>query len=102
MGFCAFLLLIRLHWINSRQKVERQVSGDYIMAGGDLVSSPLAAALDPRVDVESVQEQMLSPLDEVDEDPFEEESDDDEDDDKVLNEASIDAPVTGQAKTKDE
>jgi hypothetical protein len=45
---------------------------------------------------------MLSPLDEVDEDPFEEESDDDEDDDKVLNEASIDAPVTGQAKTKDE
>ena len=29
-----------------------------MMATGDLVSSPLAAALDPRVDVESIQDQM--------------------------------------------
>ncbi len=31
------------------------------MASGDLVSSPLAAALDPRVDEQMVQEQMVHP-----------------------------------------
>jgi MFS family permease len=103
MGFCAVLLLIRLNWINSRQKAERQVSGDYIMAGGDLVSSPLAAALDPRVDVESVQEQMLSPQDEADEDPYEEESDDDELDDNEdnLDDDNLEHEATNQTKVQD-
>jgi MFS family permease len=103
MGFCAVLLLIRLNWINSRQKAERQVSGDYIMAGGDLVSSPLAAALDPRVDVESVQEQMLSPQDEADEDPYEEESDDDELDDNEdnLDDDNLEPEATNQTKVQD-
>lgn len=65
MAISAFSLLVRLHWINSHQKAERQVSGDYIMASGDLVSSPLAAALDPRVDQESVQDQMINSADDV-------------------------------------
>jgi hypothetical protein len=64
MGVCAFGLLIALHFINSRQKSERQVSGDYVMGGGDLVLSPYAAAIDPRVDMESVQDQMINPHEE--------------------------------------
>ncbi|MBB1269718.1 MFS transporter [Shewanella sp. SR44-3] len=75
MGFCAFGLLVCLHFINSRQKSERQVSGDYVMGGGDLVLSPYAAAIDPRVDVESVQDQMVNPQEDEDNatDDFEEE-----------------------------
>jgi MFS family permease len=64
MGACAFGLLIALHFINRRQKSERQVSGDYVMGGGDLVLSPYAAAIDPRVDMESVQDQMINPYEE--------------------------------------
>jgi len=36
-----------------------QQPSDYQLASGDLVSSPLAAALDPRVDEQLVKEQML-------------------------------------------
>ena len=35
------------------------------MAGGDLVSSPLAASFDPRVNVQSVQNQMINPEDDA-------------------------------------
>ena len=59
MAVCTLVMFFRLQYINSRQKkAEVYVSEDYIMATGDLVSSPLAVALDPRVDVESVQEEM--------------------------------------------
>ncbi|QIR13532.1 MFS transporter [Shewanella aestuarii] len=61
MSLCAFTLVIRLLFINQRQKAEESSSSDYIMAGGDLVSSPLAAAIDPRVDTASVQMQMINP-----------------------------------------
>lgn len=61
---CTLLLFIRLRFVHSRQKVETNVTEDYVMATGDLVSSPLVAALDPRLDVESVQEQMTPVLDE--------------------------------------
>ncbi|MGL5666279.1 MAG: MFS transporter, partial [Shewanella sp.] len=58
MSACTLILFLRLRYVHSQQKAETNVTQDYIMATGDLVSSPLAAALDPRVDVESVQEQM--------------------------------------------
>ncbi len=58
MAICSLLLFVCLQYVQSRQKAEVPAPEDYIMATGDLVSSPLAAALDPRVDVESVQEQM--------------------------------------------
>lgn len=58
MSACTLILFVRLRYVHSQQKVETNVTQDYIMATGDLVSSPLAAALDPRVDVESIQEHM--------------------------------------------
>jgi len=36
-----------------------------MMAGGDLVSSPLAASFDPRVDIEMVNEQMINPAEDA-------------------------------------
>ncbi|WP_258405608.1 MFS transporter [Shewanella zhangzhouensis] len=63
MSACTLVLFAGLNYINARQKAEEPSSNDYIMATGDLVSSPLAAALDPRVDIESVQEQMTPTLD---------------------------------------
>ncbi|MDD8059951.1 MULTISPECIES: MFS transporter [Shewanella] len=65
MAICSFTLLARLIWVNRRQKAEEFSTGDYVMAGGDLVSSPLAASLDPRVDVEMVNEQMIYPADDA-------------------------------------
>ncbi|MGX9463122.1 MFS transporter [Shewanella sp. A14] len=65
MAICSFTLLARLMWINLRQKAEQSSTGDYVMAGGDLVSSPLAASFDPRVDVEMVNEQMIYPADDA-------------------------------------
>lgn len=58
MALCCVGLSIRLQLINARQKAEKRQAQDYIMASGDLVSSPLAAALDPRLDVDSVKAQM--------------------------------------------
>ncbi|MCL1142215.1 MFS transporter [Shewanella gaetbuli] len=72
MSICAFTLVIRLLFINKRQKAEQGTSQDYVMSSGDLASSPLAASFDPRIDVESVQDQMVNPdedtvvLDDVD------------------------------------
>ena len=65
MAICSFTLLGRLIWVNQRQKAEQFSTGDYVMAGGDLVSSPLAASLDPRVNVEMVNEQMIYPADDA-------------------------------------
>ncbi|WP_333607317.1 MFS transporter [Arsukibacterium sp.] len=63
MAVCCLLLFIRLQRVNYNQKMAnkllaQQASSDYQLASGDLVSSPLAAALDPRVDEQSVQQQM--------------------------------------------
>ena len=65
MSICAFTLVIRLLFINNKQKAEQGSSNDYVMAGGDLVSSPLAASFDPRVNVQSVQNQMINPEDDA-------------------------------------
>lgn len=62
MALCTLLLFLRLTHVNYQQKQQNtEVSQDYVMASGDLVSSPLAAALDPRVDEQMVQEQMVQP-----------------------------------------
>ncbi|MCA1930761.1 MFS transporter [Rheinheimera sp.] len=62
MALCTLLLFLRLTHVNYQQKQQdKEVSQDYVMASGDLVSSPLAAALDPRVDEQMVQEQMVHP-----------------------------------------
>jgi len=63
MALCSLIMFICLQYINTKQKDEVPDTEDYIMATGDLVSSPLATALDPRVDVELVQEHM-TPSDE--------------------------------------
>ncbi|MDW6019666.1 MFS transporter [Vibrio plantisponsor] len=92
MAACTLVMFFRLQYINSRQKkAEVSVSEDYIMATGDLVSSPLAVALDPRVDVESVQEEMTPSFEaeeeseEDDEDYQDDEIDGDHDDIVIVN-----------------
>ena len=63
---CTLVLFVFLRYLHSRQKAETLKTQDYMMATGDLMSSPLAAALDPRVDVQSVQDQMQpSPTDAI-------------------------------------
>lgn len=91
MAACTLVMFVRLQYINSQQKAEVPVSEDYIMATGDLVSSPLAVALDPRVDVESVQEEMTPSFEaeeeseEDDEDYQDDEIDGDHDDIVIIN-----------------
>lgn len=63
MAVCCLILFLRLTQVNYNQKTAKkllaqQQSSDYQLASGDLVSSPLGAALDPRVDEELVQQQM--------------------------------------------
>lgn len=64
MALCTLVLFLRLTQVNYKQKQhkEHEITQDYVMASGDLISSPLAAALDPRVDEQMVQEQMVQPL----------------------------------------
>lgn len=64
MAVCCLILFLRLTRVNYNQKIAKkllaqQQSSDYQLASGDLVSSPLGAALDPRVDEELVKQQML-------------------------------------------
>lgn len=63
ISVCCLVLFLRLTQVNYNQKTAKrllaeQQPSDYQLASGDLVSSPLAAALDPRVDEELVQQQM--------------------------------------------
>ncbi len=63
MALCCLVLFLRLTRVNYNQKIankllSEQQPSDYQLASGDLVSSPLGAALDPRVDEELVQQQM--------------------------------------------
>jgi MFS family permease len=59
MAVIAALLFVRLHQVNYQQKQQDKIAPkDYMMAAGDLVGSPLAAALDPRVDQQTVDQQM--------------------------------------------
>ncbi|MDZ7870918.1 MAG: MFS transporter [Rheinheimera sp.] len=61
MAAVAALLFVRLQQVNYQQKqAEKIAPQDYMMAAGDLVGSPLAAALDPRVDQTTVDAQMRS------------------------------------------
>jgi MFS family permease len=60
---CAFTLFLRLLRVNYTQKMvkrmmDEQQNAQFKMGSGDLVSSPLAAALDPRVDEDVVLAQM--------------------------------------------
>lgn len=60
---CALMLFLRLIRVNYTQKMvkrmmDEQQNAQFKMGSGDLVSSPLAAALDPRVDEEVVVAQM--------------------------------------------
>ncbi len=59
MAAIAALLFVRLQQVNYQQKQQEKIAPkDYMMAAGDLVGSPLAAALDPRVDPQTVDSQM--------------------------------------------
>lgn len=61
MAAVAALLFVRLQQVNYQQKQQEKIAPkDYMMAAGDLVGSPLAAALDPRVDQTTVDAQMRS------------------------------------------
>ena len=60
---CALALFLRLLRVNYTQKhikrmMDEQQNAQFKMGSGDLVSSPLGAALDPRVDEETVLSQM--------------------------------------------
>jgi MFS family permease len=60
---CAFTLFLRLLRVNYTQKqikrmLDEQQNAQFKIGSGDLVSSPLAAALDPRVDEEVIVAQM--------------------------------------------
>ncbi|WP_440055394.1 MFS transporter [Pseudoalteromonas sp. T1lg65] len=59
-----FLILTR---INAKQKAEQPEPSDYIAGTSDITSSPLAAALDPRIEEQTAQEQLLVVEDEYDE-----------------------------------
>lgn len=59
MAVIAALLFVRLQQVNYQQKQQEKIAPkDYMMAAGDLVGSPLAAALDPRVDQQTIDTQM--------------------------------------------
>ncbi|RVU40868.1 MFS transporter [Rheinheimera riviphila] len=61
MALVAALLFVRLTHVNYQQKQQDKAQPkDYVMASGDLVSSPLAAALDPRVDQATAQQQLMA------------------------------------------
>jgi len=61
MALVTLLLFIRLTQVNYQQKQQdKSQPKDYVMASGDLVSSPLAAALDPRVDLATAQQQLMA------------------------------------------
>jgi MFS family permease len=110
MSICAFTLVIRLLFINNKQKAEQGSSNDYVMAGGDLVSSPLAASFDPRVNVQSVQDQMINPDDNAfdmvgtEDDVLDDEPDytqvvDNKNDDDVINHVDQNN-ITSQVETR--
>jgi anaerobic glycerol-3-phosphate dehydrogenase len=55
------VLFLRLAQVNYQQKQQdKEQPVDYVMASGDLVSSPLAAVLDPRVDLVTAQQQLMT------------------------------------------
>ncbi|MCT7942095.1 MFS transporter [Shewanella holmiensis] len=106
MSICAFTLVIRLLFINNKQKAEQGSSNDYVMAGGDLVSSPLAASFDPRVNVQSVQNQMINPEDDAfdmvgKEDALEDEPDYTQVTDIDNDEESVAQPLDSSTKSTD-
>lgn len=55
---CA-MMFAALTLINSRQNTERMAHSDYVVSASDVTQSPLAATLDPRIEEEIAQEQLL-------------------------------------------
>ncbi|BDX08046.1 MFS transporter [Planctobacterium marinum] len=53
------LMFLALTYINSKQKGEIMEPDDYVVSASDVTTSPLAATLDPRIDEELAQEQLL-------------------------------------------
>lgn len=53
------LMFIVLTFINARQKAEQPEASDYVVGTSDVTSSPLAAAMDPRIEEEIAHEQLL-------------------------------------------
>ncbi|WP_034474919.1 MFS transporter, partial [Aestuariibacter salexigens] len=45
--------------INARQKAEKVSHSDYVVGGSDITASPLAATLDPRIENDIAEEQLL-------------------------------------------
>ncbi|MCC2616852.1 MFS transporter [Aestuariibacter halophilus] len=55
----SLLMFTALTLINHRQKAERMKHSDYVVSPSDITSSPLAAAMDPRIEEATAQEQLL-------------------------------------------
>ncbi len=89
MALCSLVMFVSLQYINTRQKEEVPDTEDYIMATGDLVSSPLATALDPRVDVELVQEHMTPSDEEYGEENNETNNEQEPTEDQVSEEVTV-------------
>ena len=53
------LMFAALSYINSKQKGEVMEPDDYVVSASDVTTSPLAATMDPRIDEEMAQEQLL-------------------------------------------
>lgn len=53
------VMFITLTYLNKRQKKEHIEHSDYVVSASDVTTSPLAASMDPRIDEELAQEQLL-------------------------------------------
>lgn len=55
----SIIMFLALTVINARQRAEVMEPNDYVVSASDVTNSPLAATLDPRIDEELAQEQLL-------------------------------------------
>ena len=53
------LMFLLLSFINSKQKREKPEVTDYVVSPSDITTSPLAASMDPRIDENLAQKQLL-------------------------------------------
>lgn len=59
IALLATLMFGLLSFINFKQKAERPNHSDYVVSSSDITTSPLAAAMDPRIEEATAQEQLL-------------------------------------------
>lgn len=59
MSVIAVVMFVLLTTINKHQKKERPKHSDYVVSGSGITASPLAAAMDPRIDESTAQEQLM-------------------------------------------